>query len=231
MNGLLYQSFSRSSPTLLAIVLLSSSVLTMNVAQADETAPAARGKQAAASTDSTAPAELSVAPLDHIEYPDDRPGWLENPPQLTEPTHTWVVVTPPSESPEQSEELLQVMQRAAVTSYVHRRVDPGCRADFVRVDNRWIDEQLVTQTYRGTLEQGDQTLHEAAVQLSFSPAVQQQIQQQWHDARVQNRLRTTGFAFGGGLLLLITGACATGCLSRRAEKADAAAFATQPAAD
>lgn len=163
------------------------------------TAPAAEPDESAAtggdsaesipSTDSKAsgPAKLSVAPLTHVEYPRDRPEWLELDPQLDQPVASLTVTSGPSETRELSEDRLQLLTRAAVASYVER-LTGAPNAHFFSMRDQWIDETLVAKRYAGTLTQGDTTLHESAVRLHFSPRVQEQIFAAWQEARLRHRL-------------------------------------------
>ena len=107
------------------------------------------------STSSDQPAQLSVAPLDHVDYPDDRPAWLQNSEMdlATEP-HKLVLVTQPCDTIEECEEELKLSQRAMVATYI-KMLAKADNYDFFEVNDEWIDEKLVSRDYTGTLQQGD----------------------------------------------------------------------------
>ncbi|KAA5543801.1 hypothetical protein FYK55_11545 [Roseiconus nitratireducens] len=161
---------------------------------------------AAASESKSSRSELSVAPLDHVVYPDDRPAWVDQEPDLKSPVHTWVVVTSGCETMQQCEAELDVLQRAAVALYVKERTGWVC--DDAMLDGQWIDDELVGRRYVGDLVRGDQALKEIAVELQFGPEQQQKILRAWKNAEVGDRLRATGAVFA----MALVGLCCTGGL-------------------
>lgn len=176
---------------------------------ADETSAAATLE-----TDSS-PAELSVAPLDHVEYPADRPKWLERKPIATDHGHSIVVVSEPCESPEDAEEQLRWMQRAAVATYINELVDSHGDFDFYRFDDQEIDDDLIVQRYRGTVNRGDMTEYECATELVFSESKRKAIKLAWKNREVSRRLGAVGGMASVGLVLLMCSSGLLGILARR----------------
>ncbi|TWT80030.1 hypothetical protein CA13_14420 [Planctomycetes bacterium CA13] len=159
--------------------------------------------------------ELSVAPLDQIIFPSDRPQWLDNVPQLDDSVHNWVVVSSPSDTFEASEQNLRLMQRAAVLTYIQRLVNAGRNFDFFTITNEWIDEKLVRKSYHGEVTQGDTVLFEHATELEFDEPTRQEIHRAWKQVQISDRLGIMGLTVGGGFCLLVLASAVTGMLSRR----------------
>lgn len=204
-----------ASLSCLAAVIISSAVL------AEESAKRETPSEATAASAT----ELSVAPLDHIKYPDDRPEWVTAAPDLDQEDHTWVVVTPPCESVEECEAKLQILIEAASSSYADSfiRQDSGNiprTDDFHEFSRELIDDQLVTKTYRGEVTQGDSLLYEQAALLTFDPDTQAEVRQSWKNGEVKQRLGALGVLAGGGVALIILGSTCIGAISRRVERRD-----------
>mgnify|MGYP001815641766 FL=1 len=157
--------------------------------------------------------ELSVAPMTHITYPNDRPGWIGKSPDLESSVHTWVVTTSGCESMEQCEAELEVLKPAAVSLYIKETTGWACDDAFLNAD--WIEDDLVARRYVGTLKKGDQTLNEIAVELHFDSQSRERIQRARKNMVVDERLRATTGVFA----LTLVGLCCTGgllgLLSRR----------------
>lgn len=162
------------------------------------------------------PAELSVAPLDHVEYPADRPPWLSNPPSLEAAWHEWVVVTPPCDTADQAQELLSVLTRAAVASYVEQLTGSDADAINFPVSDDWIEKTLVSRRYSGRVAEGDMDRVEQAVELVFNPTVQEDIRSEWKNHQVKQRLGAVGLGVAGLLGTLICGTGVLSVISRRA---------------
>lgn len=177
---------------------------------ANETA-AVHKKSDAEETNS--PVELSVAPMEHLTYPDDRPSWISAQPDLHSDVHTWVVTTSGTDSLEQSAEELDVLLPATVALYIKETT--GWICDDVFLDPQWIDDDLVGARYVGTFTKGDQTLHEIAVQLRFDQASRQRIQKARQNSLVNERIRATGGMFALGLIGLFCTGGLLGVFSRR----------------
>ena len=150
--------------------------------------------------------ELSVPPLSHVEYPDDRPAWIEQTPDLHSDTHTWVVATAGCETISQCEEELDVLTRAAVSLYIKETTGWICPDEFL--DSSWIEDNLIGPRYVGTFRRGDTQLHEIAVQLEFDDQARRRIQRAKKNAVVKERLQASGGLFALGL----AGLCCTGGL-------------------
>ena len=161
--------------------------------------------------------ELSVPPLDHVEYPDDRPAWLEEAPDFDSDIHTWVVVTQPCDTDDECAEELAVLQRAAVSAYI-RQLTGSADVDFYPVNDQWIESQLIVDSYTGTLTQSNTPMVEHAVKLEFSRSNQQKILAAWKNIEVRQRLGGLGVLVFLGLALLIGSSSVLGIISRRVER-------------
>jgi len=181
-------------------------------------APAAYAENAAAQTPEQSPQPLSVAPLDFIEYPEDRPAWVGHPTDFEEDTHTIVVVSGPCETPEESIAELKLMQRAAVSTYISRITDSGGEFDFYPISDESIDRQLVVRRYSGQVTQGDMTQYEDAVELAFTEEKRQEIKAAWNKLAVRDRLGALGVIVFGGLVVLLCSSALVGMASRRVER-------------
>ena len=162
--------------------------------------------------------ELSVAPLDHIEYPESRPEWLADPPVTEGDVFRVVVVSGPCETVEESEDELRVMQRAAASTLVTEIANSNGRFDFYSPSDEQIERDLVKRRYAGEVMQGDQTRYEHAVEIEFSEANQQQVRQAWRAVEVRDRLGEVGVLTFSGLTLLVCASAVTGWVSRRAQR-------------
>lgn len=168
--------------------------------------------------DPRAAAELSVAPLDHLEYPKDRPKWLGNKPDFGGDVPTIVVVSEPGETPQESLETLKWMQRAAIATYVSRLTDSPGDFDLIPISDQVIEEELVSRRYSGKLIQGDGTKYEHAVELRFSKSFQREIHAAWKNVEVGRRLSALGGLASVGFVMLIASSGFVGILSRRVRR-------------
>ena len=172
----------------------------------------------------TTPTELSVAPLDQIERPADRPSWLDNADVLDGPENIFVIVVGPCDSLQQCEEELQIMQQGQVSEFIKQHTKSD-RVGFYPVNKEWIDERLVTKSYSGTVKQGDVRMFEQAVELTFSPEIKSEISAAWENEVVKDRLGMMGFLTFTGSTLLICLSMFLCMLSRRAYRSEMAAVA------
>ncbi|MEM9587007.1 MAG: hypothetical protein AAGA03_06965 [Planctomycetota bacterium] len=162
--------------------------------------------------------ELSVAPLDHVDYPVDRPSWLRQEPDLDGDLHTWVVVTHPCESLEQSQAVVEELAKMAVVSYLAETsqqrwdADPG---DEDWIDETWYDESLVVRRYDGTVLMGDSERFESAIELEFSSEFRDRVRKQWQQHEVGRRLGVLGVMLGTGFVALLAGSGVVGAIGRR----------------
>lgn len=164
--------------------------------------------------------ELSVAPLDHIEYPESRPAWVSDSPQTDGKSFRAVVVGSPSDSPEESQEALRWMQRAVVADMVSQIAQSDGRSDFYPLSDEEIERNLVTRQYVGEVTQGNRTRYEHAVEIEFLKAEQGRVRKAWQQVEVRHRLRWLGVATLSGLTLLIGSSVLTGFASRRTQRRD-----------
>ncbi len=164
------------------------------------------------------PAPLSVAPLDVINYPQDRPAWVSQSLGIDKDSISIVVVSGPCETRAESIEELQLMRRAAVSTYVSQVGESGGQFDFYPISDEEIDAQLVKQRYSGTVTQGDMTMYEDAVELRFADDQRQEIQAAWKNVEVRARLGAVGVLVFGGLVMLICSSALVGVVSRRVER-------------
>lgn len=188
-------------------------------------APAILAEDIAATPSDDSPAQLSVAPLDHIEYPDDRPEWVKQTTDFDADAHSIVVVSGPSDTPQQSEEELNLMARIAVSTYIARITDAAATDhDFYPISDYEINRDLVVRRYSGTLTKGDDTMYEDAVELVFTMGKRDEIKAAWANVAVRERLGALGVMIFGGLVMLICSSAVVGVVSRRVERRDAASL-------
>lgn len=171
------------------------------------------------SAEESSPKPLSVAPLDQIQYPEDRPAWIDAENDLSGQTHRWVVTTSPCETREQSAGELDRMLPVAVQLYAERLVRDreGCR-DVEVGDAVQVARDAIARRYDGTVEQGDVTLYESAAELEFPPAVQAEIRRRCLNAEVRGRLGVLGLFVSGGLACLILGSVVVNGCCRHADR-------------
>jgi len=167
------------------------------------------------------PRQLSVAPLDHIEYPESRPGWVSILPNSEGETFRTVIVAGPCETPEECLEERRLMQRAAVAALVGQLVGTEGSVDFYSPGDAEIERDLMVREYSGEVTQGDQVRYEQAVEIEFSSETQARIREAWNNHEVGRRLRWLGAATGSGLVVLMIGSVLTGRFSRHAERREA----------
>lgn len=182
--------------------------------------PAGYAAAATMQSEEGSPKELSVAPLDHVEYPESRPGWVSDSPQLDDDSYRVVVVSGPCDTVEESLEELRLMQRAAISTLVAQIAQSDGRFDFYVPSDEEIEREYVTRQYDGKVTQGDQVRYEHAVEIEFTDAQRRQVLQAWQNVEVRHRLGALGVVTFSGLVLLICGSAATGMVSRRAQLRD-----------
>ena len=173
-------------------------------------------KPVAATTDTIA--ELSVPPLDHVEYPRSRPSWCSKTTDFANRDHRIVVVAGPCDSADQCSEELQWMQRAAVATYANGLVESDSGIDFSAYSDEDIDDHLVSRHYEGAVTVGGETKYEKVVQLTFTPKIQAEIRQASLGIEVRRRLGFLAFAGLVGTVLLICSSGLLGLASRRVSR-------------
>ena len=92
--------------------------------------PATYAAAAEMQSSGESPQELSVAPLDHIEYPASRPDWVSETLPSDGESFRVVIVSGPCDTAEDSLEELHLMQRAAVSTLVTQIAPSDGRFDF-----------------------------------------------------------------------------------------------------
>jgi hypothetical protein len=177
--------------------------------------PRATGKSAEA--DSTG--ELSVAPAGELQYPEDRPAWIDASPALGGKVHRWPVTSSPSSTAELSRRALEVQLRAAAETYLETLLDDPEAPQVVALSDDWITARLnPDRSYEGTVQSGDEVLFEAAAELRFEPADRAWIQSQWNSHRVRQRMIGLGVISVGGTFLLLLSVAGLSLVARRAEQ-------------
>lgn len=171
-------------------------------------------------------AELSVAPLSHLIYPDDRPGWIDEPITNDGEDFSLVVVSGPSASVEEADELIGVYARGAVQSYVDELVSGqewATEPEMIPLDIDWIRDELVVRRYEGTVQVGEETQFEKAVLIRIEPDDKRVVETAIADVKLKERLAATGIVILGGFALLVGGSIVLGGLASRQKQPTAAA--------
>ena len=169
------------------------------------------------------PAELSVPPLDHIDYPRSRPKWCDEDPVFSKlGDHRIAVQSGPCDSEDQCDQQLNVMRRAALAAYIERLtkafdddwVDPDlivtASLSDSTIDNRWV-----ARRYEGPVTVGGEEKYEKVVQLRFTERDRAEFKQMLQEIHVERRLKFLGLLglVGTGLLVCCSGV--TSFASRR----------------
>ena len=162
---------------------------------------------------------LSVAPLDHVEYPDNRPAWIDQAVDSDDQIATVVVVSGPSDTMDESLEELLVMQRAAVNAVVVQVTGHQDASAVFSISDEEIGRDLVTRRYGGEVLQGDTPKYEHAVELHFGPELRQAMMAANDKLEVRHRLGAIGVLTVGGLLTLIGSSALLGVTLRRTSQA------------
>lgn len=115
------------------------------------------------------------------------------------------------------------MRHAAVASYVKFR-SRSDRFDFYPINDKWIEQRLVSRTYQGTVTKGGTQHFELAAELTFEPDVQSEIVSAWTQINVRDRLGALGVLVFVGLTILICASAFLCLLSRRATRQDSVAL-------
>jgi hypothetical protein len=163
-------------------------------------------------------AELSVPPLDHVEYPADRPKWLDQLPSFGSDVDSIVVISDPAETIEAAAEELRWLQRAAIGNYVSQTLESSDRFDVYSPDDETIDHDLVARQYSGVVTIGNETFYEVAAELKFDSKQKEKIQDAWKNAEVEQRLKAFGGLASFGLVILMCTSGLIGIASRRFPK-------------
>lgn len=166
---------------------------------------------------------LSVAPLDQPVYPEDRPQWIDDPPQLGgEGDEVWPVQSLLRATPEEARESLRVQMQGAAAAYAEQFLGDE-RAHLLGDSALWhweLDEIPAHDRYSGTVKVGEQTIYEEAVRLRFDEPYRQHMAAAWQEREVGRRLSFMGMAGGAGLCVLLAG---TGLIRRMSQPGRGAA--------
>lgn len=177
--------------------------------------------------------ELSVPPLDLIEYPDDRPIWVVsgtdqiplddgfmspfgNASKSDDDDEVSLsVVTLPCKTPEQAKQQVELLAQAATAAYAQTL------SDFHSVGAHVFESvdvsEYVTDQYAGTVSKGGETLYESAWRLEFEDEDRKQILSQLKNQEVGERMAAMAFLSTAGLACLLASGGILGVMSRRAK--------------
>ncbi|TWU01225.1 hypothetical protein [Stieleria varia] len=201
-------------------ILTSGSVclVMMFVATAVTYADTVDAKEDSKKSEPAAPVELSVAPLDHVQYPETRPAWVGQQPILDDgPVDVWSVASSGYETIEECDANLKVMQRIAVNLYI-QHVTGSVREETFPINDDWIENELITDRYEGTILVGDVEQQEVAVRLEFDQETRKKIIASYNNLQVYDRLVSTAVLIGLGFVLLICVSALLGIVSRRVQR-------------
>jgi len=169
-----------------------------------------------------APAELSVAPLDHIDYPLDRPPWIEDTGDYldaSEGKDVLIAVTSgPAPSPEIAVEIMHVMARGAVENYVDRlgqNYSEPIDTDAITIDMDWVRNELIGRQYDGTVTSGELVQYESACLLRIDASHRQTLDRLVQNQRLMHRMAAVGVVSVLCLLGLLGGSIFFGWASSR----------------
>ncbi len=170
--------------------------------------------------DTTVP--LSVPPLDHVDYPPDRPSWIEEHQQPTggdDGSDILISVSSgPAATPEIATEMMEVMARGAVENFLHQQAEAfpeAIQTDQIEVKMDWVRSELISRRYDGTLSGSESTRYESACLLRIDSADQQTLHQMIQNLRLQHRLGFVGGVATICLLGLLSGSIVFGWLAGR----------------
>ncbi len=165
---------------------------------------------------------LSVAPLDHIDYPLDRPSWIEEHRVPTPPSDgadlLISVGSGPAASPEAASEMMDVMARGAVENYLEQIAQDGPEvipAERFDVDMDWVRDELISRRYEGTVGMGDDVQYESVCLLRISDEQQQKLSRSIQNYQLEGRLSTVGAIALIGFVGLLSGSVGLGWLASR----------------
>ncbi|MEM6364594.1 MAG: hypothetical protein AAF539_02955 [Planctomycetota bacterium] len=164
---------------------------------------------------------LSVAPLNHAEYPSDRPHWIDQSPEIADDESSIVAASGISDTPEEAADTLAVMKRAAVETMLRHRL--GRRGqpidlDHLQIDDQWIEESLVVRRYDGSVDVGGESKYESAVLLRLSDEARTMIDASIRESQVGERLGVMGLSAIGALALLLGGSIVMGGVANRQQR-------------
>lgn len=163
------------------------------------------------------PATLSVPPMDETIYPETRPSWLEDLPELEGEIAVWPVKSRLFLSQREARENLEAQVHGAVLAYAEHVLGESLAAPLAleKIGKVWqveLDEIPAKDRYQGTAQVGGEVRHEEAVMLRFDSLYRDQLQKAWRENVLRDRMISLGIVVGGGLSTLLA---ATGLVQRR----------------
>ncbi|MGI9466648.1 MAG: hypothetical protein ACR2OA_05960 [Rubripirellula sp.] len=164
------------------------------------------------------PKELSVPPLDHVVYPESRPEWISNPVQERDNVATFVVVSGPCETRDESVQELKLMRSAALSTFIDNVVGTFGSAGFYQVSDKRFDEELTQRRYSGEVMVGGTTQYEDAVEIQITESERDSILEAWKNTEATQRMAVLGVVTVGGFLALVTSSTMFGVAIRRRER-------------
>ena len=206
------------TPWVLAVLVLLGCICSLSVA--DEQAAKASDKSVndqLVEVDQN-PKELSVPPLDHVVYPESRPEWLSDSVQERDKVATFVVVSGPCETRDESLQELKVMRRAAMSNFIENLVGTFGSAGFYQVSDKRFEEELTQQRYSGEVTVGGTIQYEHAVKIRITESECDSILDAWKNTEVTQRMATLGVLTAGGFLALVASSTMFGVAIRRRER-------------
>lgn len=181
--------------------------------------------QASDSADEGSPVALSVAPLDHVEYPLDRPPWIDDTGDTIEANDgadvLIAVTSGPAPSPAAAIEMMEVMARGAVENYVEHLTQGYSEpidGNQIKVDMDWIRDELISRQYEGTIQTGEAVQYESACLLRIGETQQHTLDQLIQNYRLKHRLAAVGVVGFLSLLALLGGSIVFGWASSRQDR-------------
>ena len=170
-------------------------------------------------SDDESPKELSVAPLDHVVYPDNRPAWIDGgvvKQRIDEVT--FVVVSDPCDTPEESKQELKLMVQATVANFVEKLTGAENMSDFYEISDQRIDSDFTQRSYVGKVSVGGSDQYENAVEILIDQAELVQIMDAWKNVEVAQRMKKLGLGSIGGFAILVISSTAFNAVLRRREQ-------------
>jgi hypothetical protein len=171
--------------------------------------------------------ELSIAPLDHVDYPSDRPQWINQSSegqQNDEETILISVVSPPQPTPDAAAEMMEVMTRGVVENYIDQKaslVREPIDSKKIEVEMDWIRDELITRRYDGEVKVGEHTQYESACLLSLTLDHQETLDRLIENHQLMHRFGVVGVFALGGFHSLVGGSIVFGGLASRQQRRQA----------
>lgn len=191
-----------------AVTVSSASVSTTAEVDSDEAAKVLSGDS---------PVELSVGPLSLVEYPADRPDWID----AGDSEHRFVVTSGICDDADVATAKRDLLIAATVRSYARGVVNvmPG-EFDPLKMDENGKPQlaSYIKRQYSGSVQQGDSTMYESVSEISFDSEAREQFQSAAEQVEVGHRLAAMGVCLVGGFGLLVTTSGVLNLASRRKRK-------------